>query len=78
MEWADFASNVYGNGKVKESIADTGMFYIGLSKADHGVTSIIERYIAGKDFRDLPEEKYNWYMWTISNILLMQQELGLK
>lgn len=74
----DFASNVYGNGKVKESIADTGMFYIGLSKVDHGVTSIIERYIAGKDFRDLPEEKYNWYMWTISNILLMQQELGLK
>ena len=71
----DFTSSVWGTGKFNESIADTGTFYIALSNVDQDVLDIVEKYIASKDFRELPEYKWNWYMWSISELLLSKQEL---
>lgn len=68
----DFTSSVWGTGKVNKTIADTGIFWIDLARIDEKVLEIVESYIAGKDFQMLPEYKWNWYMWAISELLVLK------
>jgi len=67
----EFTSSVYGTGKVNAAIADTGILWIGLGKHDQEVLDLVKQYIAGKNFRDLPEYKWNWYMWAISMLMVI-------
>lgn len=47
---------------------------MGLAKVERSVLELISSYIAGKDFQLLPEYKWNWYMWAISELLVLKME----
>lgn len=69
----DFTASVCGDGKVDPKIADTGILWVTLGKYDRDVLELVREYIAHRDFRDLPEFKWNWYMLAISELLMIER-----
>ena len=70
----EFTSSVWGTGKVNASIADTGILWIYLGNYDDEIVQIIRKYISEKNFRYLPEYKWNWYMLAISKLILLEEK----
>lgn len=70
----EFTSSVWGTGNVNPSIADTGILWISLGDYDDEILRLIRRYIGEKDFQELPEYKWNWYMLAISKLMLIMEK----
>ena len=68
----DFTSSVCGGGRVNPSIADTGILWVSLGRYDREVLNIVKAYITRKDFSDLPEFKWTWYLLAISELIAIE------